>query len=116
MERAQAPSILAALDVEASDDTNKSLKPQNLNLYYGNLHIAFYYFYQQSDNHFVVARLLSYKRISFATRFLKDYILYWWQQHKTYMQRNQISPMTWDKFKVLLRKSLGESNAFIGHV
>ncbi len=24
--------------------------------------------------------------------------------------------MTWDKFKAFLKKSLGESNAFIGHV
>ncbi len=24
--------------------------------------------------------------------------------------------MTWDKFKTFLKKSLGESNAFVGHV
>ncbi len=32
------------------------------------------------------------------------------------MQRNRLVPMTWDEFKAFLRKSLGESNAFVGHV
>ncbi len=32
------------------------------------------------------------------------------------MQRNRLAPMTWDKFKAFLRKSLGGSNAFVGHV
>ncbi len=32
------------------------------------------------------------------------------------MQRNRLAPMTWEKFKAFLRKSLGESIAFVGHV
>ncbi len=32
------------------------------------------------------------------------------------MERNWLAPMIWDEFKAFLRKSLGESNAFIGHV
>ncbi len=32
------------------------------------------------------------------------------------MKRNRLALMTWDKFKVFLRKSLGESNTFVGHV
>ncbi len=32
------------------------------------------------------------------------------------MQRNRPAPMTWDEFKVFLRKSLGKSNAFVSHV
>ncbi len=32
------------------------------------------------------------------------------------MQRNRLAPMTWDEFKAFLRKSLGESHAFVGHV
>ncbi len=60
--------------------------------------------------------LLGHKRVPFTTGFLKDCILNWWQQHKTCMQCNQIASLTWDKFKAFLRKSLGESNAFVGHV
>ncbi len=32
------------------------------------------------------------------------------------MQHNRLASMTWDEFKAFLRKSLGESNAFVGHV
>ena len=32
------------------------------------------------------------------------------------MQRNQLAPITWDKFKAFLRKSLGKSNTFVSHV
>ncbi len=75
-----------------------------------------YYFCQQCEDHFEVVGSLGHKRVSFATRFLKDYILNWWQQHKTGMQCNRLAPMTWDEFKAFLRKSLGESNTFVGHV
>ncbi len=75
-----------------------------------------YYFCQQCEDHFEVAGLLGHKRVLFAAGFLKDRILNWWQQHKTRMQCNRLAPMTWDEFKAFLRKSLGESNAFIGHV
>ncbi len=59
---------------------------------------------------------LGYKRVPFATGLLKDRSLNQWQQHKTCIQRNRLAPMTWDEFKVFLRKSLGEFNAFVGHV
>ncbi len=32
------------------------------------------------------------------------------------MQRNRLAPITWDEFKAFLRKSLGESNAFVRHI
>ncbi len=114
--RDQAPVAQAAPAAEARDDTDRPLKPRNPDLYYGNSHMECYYFYQQCEDHFEFAGLLGHKRISFAAGFLKDRILNWWQQHKTCMQRNQLAPMTWDEFKAFLRKSLGESNAFIGHV
>ncbi len=75
-----------------------------------------YYFCQQCEDHFEVAGSLTYKRIPFVAGFLKDRIWNWWQQYKTRMQRNRLAPMTWDEFKPFLRKSLGESNAFAGHV
>ncbi len=60
--------------------------------------------------------IIGSQRISFAAGFLKDRILNRWQQHKTRMQQNRLAPITWDEFKAFLIKSLGESNAFIGHV
>ncbi len=119
IETAQAPAAPAAPavpDVEARDDTDRPLKPHNLDLNYGNLHIECYYFCKQCEDHFEVAQSLGYKRILFAAGFLKDPILNRCQQHKTRMQRNRLAPMTWDEFKAFLRKSLGESNAFVGHV
>ncbi len=59
---------------------------------------------------------LGHKRIPFIVGFLKHDILNRWQQHKTRMQCNRLAPMTWDEFKVFLSKSIGESNAFVGHV
>ncbi len=118
MEKTQAPAAPAAPapDVEARNDTDRPLKPRNPDLYYGNSHMECYYFCQQCKDHFEVARSLGHKRVPFATGFLKDRILNWWQQHKTRMQRNRLAPMTWNEFKAFLRKILGESNAFVGHV
>ncbi len=111
-----APMALAAPALEARDNTNRPFKPQNPNLYYDNLHMECYYFCQQCKDHFEVAGSLSHKRIPFVARFLKNHILNRWQQHKTRMQGNWLATMTWDKFKAFLRKSLGKSNAFVGHV
>ncbi len=115
--RAQAPATPAApVPEKARDDTDRPLKPRNPDLYYGNLHMECYYFCQQCEDHFEVAGSLGHKRVLFAAGFLKDRILNRWQQHKTRMQRNQLASMTWNEFKAFLRKSLGESNAFVGHV
>ncbi len=111
--RDQAP---AAPATEVRDDTDRPLKPRNPNLYYGNLHIECYYFCQQCKDHFEIAGSLGHKRVPFVVGFLKDRILNQWQQYKTRMQCNRLAPITWDKFKAFLRKSLGESNAFVGHV
>ncbi len=61
--------------VEATNDTNRSFKPQNPNLYYDNSPIEYYYFYQQCEDHFKVVGSLDHKRVSFTAVFLKDYIL-----------------------------------------
>ncbi len=81
----QTLAALAAPDTEGRDDTNRPLKPRNPDLYYGNLHMEYYYFCQQCEDHFEVAGSLGHKRIPFAARFLKDHILNRWQQHKTCM-------------------------------
>ncbi len=118
IEKTQAPTAPAAPapDAEARDDTDRPLKPHNPDLYYGNSHMECYYFCQQYEDYFKVAGSLGYKCVPFAAGFLKDRILNRWQQYKTRMQRNRLAPMTWDEFNAFLKKSLGESNAFVGHV
>ncbi len=116
MERTQTPTAPAAPAAKSRNDTDRPRKPQNPDLYYGHSHIECYYFCQQCEDYFEFAGSLGHKHVPFATGFLKDHILNWWQQHKTRMQHNQLAPMTWDEFKTFLKKSLGESNAFVGHV
>ncbi len=73
-----APTALAAPAApatEARDDTNRPLKPQNPDLYYGNLHMECYYFCQQCEDYFEVVGLLGHKRVPFAAGFLKNRIL-----------------------------------------
>ncbi len=54
---------------------DRSLKPQNLDIYYGYLHIKCYYFCQQYKDHFEVVGSFGHKCILFATGFQKDSIL-----------------------------------------
>lgn len=70
---------LAALTAKTRDNFNRSFKPQNPNLYYGNLHIGCYYFCQQCENHFEIVSLLGYKHVYFTARFLKNCIFNCWQ-------------------------------------
>ena len=114
--RDQAPAAPAATAAKARDVTDKPLKPRNPDLYYGNLHMECYYFCQQCKDYFEVAGSLGHKHVSFAAGFLKDRILNRGQQLQTRMQRNRLVSLTWDKFKAFLKKNLGESNTFVGHV
>lgn len=78
MEKAQALiTLIVILAVEVRDDINKPLKSQNSNLYYSDLYLEYYYFYQQYKNYLKIAGSLGYKYVYFATRFLKGYILNW---------------------------------------
>ncbi len=116
MERAQTSIVLAvSVSKEARDNTNRPLKLRNPNPYYGNLHLKCYYFCQQCEDLFEVARSLGYEHVLFAPGFLKHRILNRWQQHKICMQRNRVAPIIWDEFKILLRKNLGESNTVVGY-
>lgn len=60
---------------KALDNSDRLLEFRNPELYYSHLHMEYYYFCQQFEDHFEVAGSLGHKRVSFATGFLKDYIL-----------------------------------------
>ena len=57
------------------DALDRPLKLQNLDLYYGYLHMKCYYFCQQYEDHFEVAGSLGNKRVPFVVGFLKHCIL-----------------------------------------
>ncbi len=75
--QASIASVAPAPNIEARDNTDRPLKPRNPNLNYGNLHMECYYFCQQCEDHFEVARSLGHKCVPFVIKFLKDHILNW---------------------------------------
>ena len=72
-----------------------------------------YNFCQQYENYFATARVMGPTRIPFAVSFLRDRISFRWQQYKRKRDGNSSVPVTWDKFKAFLRRSLGDSQAFV---
>ncbi len=117
MEDRRQPAPAPAPPAESREDvSDKPLKARNPDLYYGNSHMECYYFCQQCEDHFETAGAKGHKRVPFAATFLKDRILNCWQQHKARSDCNRAAPLSWDEFKAFLRKSLGESDAFVGHV
>lgn len=113
--RDYAPAA-SLVPVKARDNSNRSLKPWNPNLYYSYLYMECYCLCQQCKNNFKVARSQGHKRVPFAAGFLKNCILNQWQQYKTRKQCNQLGFLSWDEFKAFLRKNLGESDAFISQI
>lgn len=51
---------------------NKLLKTRNLDLYYGNLPIEYYYFCQQCKDYFETTEVKSHRRVAFIASFLKQ--------------------------------------------
>ena len=93
-----------------------SLKARKPDLYYGCSHMECYHFCRQCEDYFETAGTKGYKRVPFAASFLRERINFCWQQHKTWTERDRANPLTWDKFKAFLRKSLGESTAFVNSI
>ena len=75
-----------------------------------------YHFCRQCEDYFETAGAKGHKRVLFEASFLRERINFRWQQHKARTERNRANPLTWDKFKAFLRKSLGESTAFVNSI
>ncbi len=113
---AHAPAS-APPPADAQDETSERLlKAINLDLYYGNWQMECYYFCQKCEDHFDTAGAKHHKHVPFAASFLNNRILYCWQQHKVSTKCSRAVSMSWVEFKVFLRKSLGDTNAFVGSV
>ncbi len=96
--------------------SDRPLKARNPDLYYGNLHMECYYFCQQCEDHFKTVGAKGHKRVSFAASFLKDRILFRWQQHKNRIKRDRAASPSWEEYKAFLRRSLGESTTFVDNI
>ena len=92
------------------------LKARFLDLYYGKSHMDCYQFCQQCEDHFETAGATGPNRVSFAASFLRGPINFCWHQHKLRHQGEGMDPVAWVKFKVFLRKNLGDSRAFVDSI
>ena len=72
-----------------------------------------YNFCQQCEDYFATAGATGPTRIPFAASFLRDRISFRWQQYKRRHDTETSVPVTWDEFKAFLRRSLGDSQAFV---
>ena len=70
-------------------------------------------FCQQCENYFATVGATGPTWISFATFFFRDRISFCWQQYKRKHNVDSLIPVTWNEFKVFLRQSLGNSQAFV---
>ena len=74
---------------EQEDALDRLFKTKNPDLYYENSHIECYYFCQQCKDYFETARAKGYKRVFFATSFLKDRIFFYLQQYKNRVEQDR---------------------------
>ena len=108
---APAPALVPALIV--SEVSREKLKAHSPDVYRGKSHIDCYNFCQQCEDYFATAGATGPTRIPFAASFLRDRISFRWQQYKRRHDTETSVPVTWDEFKAFLRRSLGDSQAFV---
>lgn len=92
---------------------DRLLKAGNLDLYYENIYIKYYYFYQKCKNFFKIVQAKSYIYVFFVALYLKAKIFFCSQQHKIKIKHNIIALLIQDKFKIFLRKNFKKSTVFI---
>lgn len=72
-----------------------------------------YNFCQQCKEHFFIAGAKKHNHIFFVTFFLWNCISFRWYQHKRKLDSESLVSFTWNKFKLLLCKKLGNSKIFV---
>ena len=91
----------------------KKLKARSPDVYLEKSHMDCYNFCQQCENYFATAGATGPTRIPFAASILRDRISFRWQQYKRRHDVDTPVPVTWKEFKAFLRRSLGDSQAFV---
>ena len=106
-------TVLEARALSSDGPREKPLKARLPDLYCGKSHIECYNFCKQYEDHFATAEAKGPSRISFAASFLYDRINFRWQQYKQKHEAKSTVPITWEKFKIFLCRSLGDSQTFV---
>ena len=97
-------------------ERERSFKAKVPEVYYGKLHMDCYHFCQQCKDYFQTAGATRAKRTLFAASFLCRSISVQWTQYKRHYQGEELTPITWTKFKVFLQKNLRESKSFVNSI
>ena len=95
---------------------DKPLKAHSPDVYRRKSHMECYNFCPQCEDYFATAGARGANRIPFAASFLRDRISFRWQQYKRKQNADSSVPVTWDEFKAFLRRSLGDSRAFVNTI
>ena len=97
----------------SEESQDKLLKARFLDVYRGISHIECYNFCHQYEDYFTTAGVRGTNQILFAMFFPWDWINFRWQQFKRKQDADSSVPITWDKFKAFLRRSMRDSRAFV---
>ena len=108
-----APALAPVPVPVVSKVSREKLKARSPDVYRGKSHMDYYNFCQQCEDYFATAGATGPTQIPFAASFLRDRISFRWQQYKRRHDADTPVPVTWDEFKAFLRRSLGDSQAFV---
>ena len=106
-----APVVTAAPHYKGPRE--RPLKAWFPDIYWGKTHLKCYNFFQQCKDHFATAGTIGPNRVQFAAIFLKDSVLFHWQQHQHKIEDQTNVLISWEGFKAFFCQSLGKSKAFI---
>ena len=94
----------------------QNLKAKVSEVYYGKSRMDCYHFCQQYEDYFETVGATGFNRTPFAASFLRGNISVRWVQFKRRNRGEELTPITWTKFKAFLRKNLGESKSFLDSI
>ena len=97
-------------------ERERSFKAKVSEMYYDKSHINCYHFCQQCKDYFETVGATGTNWTLFAAFFLYGNISVRWTQYKRRHRGEELTPITWAKFKAFLRKNLGESKLFVDSI
>ena len=110
---APIPTPVVAGAPYSEGSRERPLKARFPDIYWGKSHLEYYNFFQRCKDHFATAGATGLNQVPFAATFLKDTVLFQWQQHQRKIEDQINAPIIWERFKAFFCQSLGESEAFV---
>ena len=97
-----------------AESWKRPLKGRTPETYWGKSHMECYHFCQQCEDHFKTSGATGVNLTPFPASFFRGSINLRWAQHKHH--HKSTTPITWSKFKAILWKDLGSSQACIDSI